>query len=112
MGFNAPGLDSNGRFLGAIYVKCALTEYGYTSSNPCWVNLAKYIIYQCREYTDSLPTYNNPLEEYHNNFVSSIFNLSSYDIDSIEILDRFSHYTDAIIEDRNTLYETLTGQSI
>lgn len=112
MGFNAPGLDNNGRFLGAIYIKCAMTEYGYTDSNPCWINLAKYIIYQCRDFVDSLPTYNNPLEEYHNNFVSSSFNLPTYDIDSLEVLDRFEKYTDDIINERNRLYETLTGQSI
>lgn len=112
MGFNAPGLDNNGRFLGAIYIKCAMTEYGYTDSNPCWINLAKYIIYQCRDFVESLPTYNNPLEDYHNNFVSSSFDLPTYDIDSLEVLDRFEKYTDDIINERNRLYETLTGQSI
>lgn len=116
MGFNAPGIESNGRFLGAVYVKVSEDKLGTTydgAPKMVWVNVAKYVLYHCRDFTEALPNYtNNPKEEYHNTFVSDAFKLYSYDIEGMEIIDKFTGYTDKFIEERNSLYKQITGYDV
>lgn len=107
--FNAPGQDTYGRSLGAVYVKTWVEEL----QSEVWVNAAKYVLFHNDKYTEGVPAYSsNPNEAYHDNFFSPIFKLSTYNKDHMEILDGFTNVTSKLIEERNTWYSSITGLDI
>ena len=108
-GFNPPGQDTYGRFLGEIYVKMYVPQL----QTETWVNAAKYILYHHDQFIKAVPSFNsNPTDNFHNNFLSPAFKLNTYDKAYREVLDSFTHTTGKLIEERNKWYEEITDIEI
>lgn len=110
MGFNAWGQDNNKRMLGTVYLKVKVPELG---NELVWINLSKYILQKFSKDVEALPDYtSDPKENMHNGFCSSAFKLWTYNINEQVILDAFTSYTDDFIEERNKVFEELSGMSM
>lgn len=108
-GYSVPGVDGYNRSLGAIYVKTYVSEL----KSEAWVNVGKYILYFTNQFSNiTAGQTNNAHDVYYNNFLSPTFKLASYDKTQYEIMDRYTHETSKLLEERNAWYEKITGYQI
>ena len=112
LGYNVWGQDNNKRLLGAVYIKLSLPELNGESA---WINLNKYMIYKMQGHLDVLPDYSSdPRVEAANGFCSDAFKLWTYDINTRNIVDVFTNYTDAeeySVKNRDEVLNIVTGKT-
>lgn len=104
--YQVPGVEANGRFLAAIYVK--LVHNGVSQ----WINLNKKIIYEC-DLVESRPAYSqSPDSIYNNNYLSNAFKLWTYKLGSQLYLDGVSEELYKNKDDRAEIQEQICGVNL
>ena len=82
--YQVPGVEANGRFLAAIYVK--IVHNGVSQ----WINLNKKVLYEC-SLAEARPAYSESADSiYNNNYLSNAFKLWTYNLGSQLYLDGVS----------------------
>lgn len=104
IGYNAYGMDTYGRFLGAVYIKERVGE------NETWINVNKYILADDDSKVESQPDYtSSPELNEINNGVSDAFQLWSYDKNNIKWLDSFENLSRKSYNEKMDLHKEITG---
>lgn len=101
--YQAPGVESNGRFLAAVYVKLNINGVAQ------WVNLNKKVLYEC-SMTEARPTYSDSVDNLvNNNYLSNGFKLWTYNINGQLYVDGIDEELYATKDDRAEIQEKICG---
>ena len=101
--YQVPGVETNGRFLAAVYVK--LMHNGV----PQWINLNKKVLYEC-SLTEARPGYSDSADSIaNNNYLSNGFKLWTYSLNSQLYMDGVSEELYNTKDDRAEIQRQICG---
>lgn len=101
--YQAPGVEANGRFLAAIYVKLNI------NGTAQWINLNKKVLYECN-LVESRPAYSNSVDSIvSNNYLSNGFKLWTYNIDQQLYIDSIDEEVYKNKDDRAEIQQQICG---
>lgn len=101
--YQAPGVEANGRFLAAIYVKLNI------NGSPQWINLNKKVLYECN-LVEVRPTYSDSVDNLvNNNYLSNGFKLWTYNPNGQLYVDSIDEDVYKNKDDRAEIQEKICG---
>lgn len=101
--YQAPGVEANGRFLAAVYVKLNI------NGTAQWINLNKKVLYECN-LVEPRPTYSSSVDSMvSNNYLSNAFKLWTYSIDKQLYIDGIDEEIYKNKDDRAEIQQQICG---
>lgn len=107
LGYNSLGQDAYKRFLGCVYVKKPMEEFGGKS---VWINVNKYVMYKTGSQVKPLPSYtSSPVQDKDYNYAADAFKLWTYEKNSEKVVDALTTMSKNDLDDRRRIQKLVTG---